>query len=84
MYIWFYYVTNGKKNSASTIELWLHLRELLMSKKLESHLAIASYISYTSFSFLHFFQLAYQTPLYAHNSIVQAELFTILLHTCMH
>ena len=74
-----------KKTSASTIELWLHLRELLLSKKLESHLAlIASYISYTSFSFLHFFQLAYQTPLYAHNSIVQAELFTILLHTCMH
>ena len=52
MYIWFYYVTNGKKNSASTIELWLHLRELLMSKKLESHLAIESYV------FLHFFQLA--------------------------
>ena len=41
-------------------------------------------LSYYFIRFKHFFQLASQTPLYTHNSIVHAELFTILLHTCMH
>ena len=78
MHIWFYYVTNGKKNLS--IYYWVMAALERIANVQEARVTL----SYCIIHFLHFFQLAYQTPLYAHNSIVQAELFTILLHTCMH